>query len=184
MANKQEIYKIGGMTCASCAKAVERVTKKIEGVENSSVNIATEKLNIKYDDKKVSFDYIKSQIEKCGFCVFEEKKQSLSDNDKLIKEKDNKVLLTKLIIAILFSIPLLYIAMGPMISKPFGPLKVPSIINPINNPLNYAFIQMILVIPVMIVGYKFYINGFKSLINKNPNMDTFVPVSVTMYFVS
>ena len=73
--------------------------------------------------------------------------------------------------------------MGPMISKPFGPWPVPSIIDPIINPLNYALIQMILVIPVMIAGYKFYVNGFKSLINRNPNMDTLVAIGTSAAFL-
>ena len=72
MLNNKETYKIGGMTCASCAKAVERVTKKLDGVESSSVNIATEKLNIEYDKQKVSFDDIKLAIEKAGYKVIKE----------------------------------------------------------------------------------------------------------------
>ena len=94
-----------------------------------------------------------------------------------------KTLFTKFIIAVGFSVPLFYIAMGPMISKPFGPWPVPSIIDPMINPLNYALIQMILVIPVMIAGYKFYINGFKSLINRNPNMDTLVAIGTSAAFL-
>ena len=73
MPNNKEIYKIGGMSCASCAKAVERFTKKLDGVVSSSVNIATEKLNIEYDKQKVSFEDIKSAIEKAGYKVIEEK---------------------------------------------------------------------------------------------------------------
>ena len=175
--------KIGGMTCAACAKAVERVIKKLDGVEYVNVNIATEKVNIEYDSSKLKLSQIKSVIEKAGYSIIEEKKDELVDEDKLRKEKEMKILFTKFIIAIGFSIPLFYIAMGPMISKPFGPWPVLSIIDPIINPLNYALIQMILVIPVMIAGYKFYINGFKSLINKNPNMDTLVAIGTSAAFI-
>ena len=175
--------KIGGMTCAACAKAVERVIKKLDGVEYVNVNIATEKVNIEYDSSKLKLSQIKSIIEKSGYSIIEEKKDELVDEDKLRKEKEMKILFTKFIIAIGFSIPLFYIAMGPMISKPFGPWPVLSIIDPIINPLNYALIQMILVIPVMIAGYKFYINGFKSLINKNPNMDTLVAIGTSAAFI-
>ena len=182
--NKKTLeLKIGGMTCAACAKAVERVTKKLDGVENSSVNIATEKANIEYDSSKIKISQIKSAIEKAGYSIIEEKKESLVDEDKLRKEKEMKTLFTKFIIAVGFSVPLFYIAMGPMISKPFGPWPVPSIIDPIINPLNYALIQMILVIPVMIAGYKFYVNGFKSLINRNPNMDTLVAIGTSAAFL-
>ena len=112
--------KIGGMTCAACAKAVERVIKKLDGVEYVNVNIATEKVNIEYDSSKLKLSQIKSVIEKAGYYIIEENKDVLVDKDKLRKEKEMKTLFTKFIIAIGFSIPLFYIAMGPMISKPFG----------------------------------------------------------------
>lgn len=118
------------MTCAACAKAVERVTKKLDGVENSSVNIATEKANIEYDSSKIKISQIKSAIEKAGYSIIEEKKESLVDEDKLRKEKEMKTLFTKFIIAVGFSVPLFYIAMGPMISKPFGSLASPKYYRP------------------------------------------------------
>ncbi|MGL6107177.1 heavy metal translocating P-type ATPase [Romboutsia sp.] len=180
--NKILELKIGGMTCAACSKAVERVTKKLDGVENSSVNIATEKANIEYDPSKIRISQIKQVIEKAGYTIIEEKKEMV-DEDKLRKEKEMKTLLTKFIIAIGFSIPLFYISMGTMIPKPFGPWPVPMIIDPMHNSLNYAFIQLILVIPVMIAGYKFYTNGFKSLINRNPNMDTLVAIGTSAAFI-
>ena len=72
MSTNTETYKIEGMTCASCAKAVERVTKKLDGVESSNVNIATEKLNIEYDNQKLKFEDIKLVIEKAGYKVIKE----------------------------------------------------------------------------------------------------------------
>ena len=77
------------MTCAACAKAVERVTKKLDGVENSSVNIATEKANIEYDSSKIKLSQIKSAIEKAGYSIIEEKKESLVDEDKLRERDEN-----------------------------------------------------------------------------------------------
>ena len=73
-----ETYNITGMTCAACAKAVERVVKKLDGVESQNVNIATEKLNIVYDSSKVSFDTIKKSIEKAGYGV------EVEDENKVI----------------------------------------------------------------------------------------------------
>ena len=69
--------KIGGMTCAACAKAVERLTKKLDGVEKSNVNIATEKASIEYDSSKVKVSDIKSVIEKAGYSIIEENKKTL-----------------------------------------------------------------------------------------------------------
>ena len=180
---KKVDFKIGGMTCAACSKAVERVVKKLDGVENISVNIATEKAIINYDSSKLRLSQIKGAIVKAGYKVLEESKNKEIDEDKLRKEKEIKTLFIKFIVAIGFSIPLFYIAMGPMISKPFGPWPVPMIIDPMNNSLNYALIQIVLVIPVLLAGYKFYINGFKALVGKSPNMDSLVAIGTSAAFI-
>lgn len=181
--NKVIELKIEGMTCAACAKAVERVGKKLEGVESISVNIATDKANVIYNPAKVKLSQIKAAIEKAGYKPIGEEKKISVDEDKLKKEKEMKTLFTKFIIATIFAIPLFYIAMGPMIPKPFGPWPLPEIINPMNNTLNYALIQLLLVIPVMGAGYKFYIHGFKSLFSKSPNMDTLVAIGTSAAFL-
>lgn len=182
--NKKIDMKIDGMTCAACAKAVERVVKKLDGVENISVNIATDKANIDYNPSKVKLSQIKAAIEKAGYKPIEEVRDKVDvDEDKLRKEKEMKSLFVKFIVAIVFAVPLFYIAMGPMIIKPIGPWPLPEIINPMTNTLNYALIQLILVIPVMIAGYKFYINGFKVLFSLSPNMDSLVAIGTLAAFL-
>ncbi|MEL0829111.1 heavy metal translocating P-type ATPase [Clostridioides difficile] len=182
--NKKIDMKIDGMTCAACAKAVERVVKKLDGVESISVNIATDKANIDYDPSKVKLSQIKAAIEKAGYKPIEEVRNKVDvDEDKLRKEREMKSLFVKFIVAIVFAVPLFYIAMGPMIIKPIGPGPLPEIINPMTNTFNYALIQLILVIPVMIAGYKFYINGFKSLFSLSPNMDSLVAIGTLAAFL-
>jgi Cu+-exporting ATPase len=182
--NKKIDMKIGGMTCAACSKAVERVVKKLDGVDSVNVNIATEKASINYDPSKVRLSQIKAAITKAGYEPIDEVKNNIAqDEDKIRKEKEMKSLFNKFIVAIVFAIPLFYIAMGPMVMKPIGPWPVPEIINPITNTLNYALVQLVLVIPIMIAGYKFYINGFKSLINLSPNMDTLVAIGTSAAFL-
>ncbi len=178
-------FKIGGMTCASCAKAIERAVNKLDGIEDINVNVATERATINYDISKLKLTQIRNTIEKTGYKVLEksESKNENLDKDKLIKEKEMKTLFTKFLVAVGFSVPLLYIAMGPMVPSPIGPWPVPNIINPTTNSLNYALIQLILVIPVMIAGNKFYKNGFKAIINKSPNMDSLVAIGTLAAFV-
>ena len=174
--NKEVIIPIGGMTCASCVKAVERAVKKLDGVESVQVNLATEKATISYEVGKVKMYEIKNAIEKAGFKVLEiEKKQSV-DEDKLRKEKEMKPLLTKFIVSAIFAIPLFYIAMGHMIPKPIGPLPLPKIINPDINPLNFALTQLFLTIPIVIAGNKFFSKGVKSMIAKAPTMDSLITI--------
>ena len=174
--NKEVIIPIGGMTCASCVKAVERAVKKIDGVKNIQVNLATEKASISYESGKVKLYEIKGAIEKAGFKVLEmESKQSI-DEDKLRKEKEMNTLLVKFIISAIFAVPLFYIAMGTMIPAPIGPLPVPAIINPNTNPLNFALVQLFLTIPIIIAGNKFFSKGVKSMIAKAPTMDSLITI--------
>ena len=135
-------------------------------------------MDIEFDKNKVTFKELKSSIEKVGYSIKQEikAKKEVIDEDKLRKEKEIKTLKNKLIIAIVFAIPLFYIAMGPMIPAPFGPLPVPNIIDHTTNSFNYALIQLLLVIPIVGAGYKFYVNGTKAIISKSPNMDSLVMI--------
>ncbi|MEG1310575.1 MAG: heavy metal translocating P-type ATPase [Romboutsia sp.] len=180
--SKKIDIKIEGMTCASCARAVERVVKKLDGIENISVNIATDKASISYNPSKIKLSQIKSVIEKAGYKPVEEIKNSTIDEDKIKKEKEIKSLFSKFVIATIFAIPLFYIAMGPMIIRPFGPWPIPQIIDPIESTLNYALIQLVLVLPIIGVGYKFYINGTKAILSKSPNMDSLVAIGTLAAF--
>lgn len=166
-----KIFKIEGMTCAACAKTVERVTKKLDGVIESNVNLASEKLNIKYDPSKVGVSDIKRVIEKAGYKALEENTEDLDDRKK---EKEIKLLFNKFIISLIFTIPLLYISMGHMIGFP-----LPSFIDPMINPKTFALLQLILVIPVVIAGNKYYKIGFKTLIKRNPNMDSLIAIGTS-----
>ncbi|SKA73913.1 Cu+-exporting ATPase [Clostridium sp. USBA 49] len=166
-----KIFKIEGMTCAACAKTVERVTKKLDGVIESNVNLASEKLNIKYDPSKVEVSDIKRVIEKAGYKALEESTEDLDDRKK---EKEIKLIFNKFIISLIFTIPLLYISMGHMIGFP-----LPSFIDPMINPKTFALLQLILVIPVVIAGNKYYKIGFKTLIKRNPNMDSLIAIGTS-----
>ena len=106
------------MTCAACAKAIERVTKKLDGVIESNVNFATEKLNIIYEPSKVRISDIKKAVEKAGYKVLEE--ETTVDADKEKKEKEIKLLWNKFIISVIFTVPLLVISMGHMVAENLG----------------------------------------------------------------
>lgn len=113
--NKKTL-KITGMTCSACAARIEKVVGKMDGVEQISVNLATEKATVTYDPGATDLYAIKEKIEKIGYSAFEIEKKNLVDEDKLRKEKEIKILWTKFIISAVFAVPLLYFAMTPMIS--------------------------------------------------------------------
>ena len=170
------IIPISGMTCASCAKAVERSVGKVDGVEKVEVNFATEKASISYLPEKVKLSQIKDAIKKAGHEPLDAENKNTIDEDKIRKEKEVKSLWIKFIVSAIFAIPLFYIAMGQMIKEPLGPLPLPQIINPDINPLNFGLIQLFLTIPIVIAGYKFYTVGFKAIFAKSPNMDSLIAI--------
>ncbi|MDU4659198.1 MAG: heavy metal translocating P-type ATPase, partial [Clostridium butyricum] len=167
-------FKIEGMTCSACANRVERVTKKLDGVENSSVNFATENLTVNIDEDIIGYSKIKEAVDKAGYKLIKEEEK---DSGKS-KIDESKLLLIRFIVSACFSIPLLIITMGHMVGMP-----LPNIIDPMNNSLNFAIIQIILTLPVMIIGYKFYKVGLKNLFKLSPNMDSLIAISTLAAFI-
>ncbi|OPJ60037.1 heavy metal translocating P-type ATPase [Clostridium oryzae] len=172
--------KIEGMTCAACAKTVERVTQKLDGVTESNVNFATEKLNISYDPLIVKVSDIKKTIEKAGYKALEE--EITIDLDKKKKEKEIKSLWNRFIISLVFSVPLLIITMGHMFGEPVG-FHLPQFIDPMMHPINFGIIQLILVLPVIVAGHRFFTVGFKSLFRRSPNMDSLIAMGTSAAFL-
>lgn len=172
--------RLEGMTCAACAKTIERVTKKIDGVAESNVNFATEKLNISFDHSKVRISDIKKAIEKAGYKAVEE--ETTVDADKEKKEKEIKSLWNRFVISAIFGVPLLLIAMVPMIVESLGG-TMPYIISPMDHPKTFALIELALVLPILYVGRKYFIVGFKSLIRRSPNMDSLVALGTSAAFI-
>ena len=168
--------KIEGMTCASCAMSVEKATKKLDGVTAASVNYATEKLSISYEPSKVKISEIRNAIDKAGYKAIEE--ETSVDEDKIRKENEMKLLWKKFVISAIFTIPLLYITMGHMLGFP-----LPEMISPMMNPRNFGLIQLILVLPVMIAGNKFFTVGFKALFRRTPNMDSLIAIGTSAAFL-
>ncbi len=178
--SSSKTLKIEGMTCAACAKTIERVTKKLDGVMESNVNFATEKLNISYDPLKVRISDIKKAVEKAGYKAVEE--ETTVDADKERKEREIKTLWKKFVISAIFTVPLLVITMGHMFGEPLG-FHLPDIIDPMKNSRNFGMIQLILVLPVIVAGYKFFTVGFKSLFKGSPNMDSLIAIGTSAAFL-
>ncbi|KAF5052120.1 Copper-exporting P-type ATPase [anaerobic digester metagenome] len=168
---------IGGMTCASCSARVEKVLGKLEGITSATVNLATEKATIHYDTQQIKLSTIRQAIEKAGYQALEIEKKTAIDEDKLRKEKEIRTLKTKLIVSATFGIPLLYLAMGAMIW--WLRLPIPSFLEPMQYPLTYAIVQIILVIPIIIAGHRFYSVGFKAIIQRSPNMDSLIAMGTS-----
>lgn len=162
--------KVEGMTCSACANRVERVTKKADGVMSSSVNFATEKLNITFDEDKINIYKIKEIVQKSGYNLVIDEKKDIAEK----KIPEYKKLWYRFILSIIFTVPLLIVSMGHMVG-----MHLPEIIDPMINPMNFAITQLILTIPVMLFGYRFYIIGFKNLFKLSPNMDSLIAIGTS-----
>jgi len=174
--SKGKTLKIQGMTCAACSRAVERAVSKLDGIERASVNLATEKLSVSYDPSKLRLTDIKKAVEKAGYKAIDD--EVSVDTDKLKKEAEMKGLWRRFVISAIFTVPLLIIAMGPMLG-----LKLPRIISPDSNAVSYGIIQLLLATPVLFVGNKFFRVGFKTLINRSPNMDSLIAIGTSAAYI-
>lgn len=171
---KTYTFKVEGMTCSACANRVERVTKKLHGVENSVVNFATEKLTVNIDEDEIGYGEIKVAVDKAGYKLVKEE-EKVEGKKKL---EASKILFIRFIVSLIFTVPLLVITMGHMLGMP-----LPHIIDSMMNPLNFAVIQIVLTLPVMIMGYKFYTIGIKNLFKLSPNMDSLIAISTLAAFI-
>ena len=167
------------MTCAACAQRVEKSIKKLDGVESASVNLVTEKATVVYDPGIVRTSAIKEAVEKAGYRITESGTANTADLDRKRKQREVRVLWTKFIVSVIFAVPLLYIAMAPMVgfvSPPFS-AGLHSMME--NDPLLYAFIELFLTIPIIAAGYRFYTVGYRSLFQLRPNMDSLIAIGTT-----
>lgn len=145
---------IGGMHCAACSAYLEKELSKTDGVENAAVSIATNTATFEYDSSKLTIKDIDKVVKGCGYFVVKEKEEA--------KKKFN----LNLTIIIVFSLALLYVSMGPMIGLP----AVHS------DMMVTAYIQIVLLIPVIICGGGLLFDGFKALVKLHPNMNSLVAI--------
>jgi len=168
---------IAGMTCASCSARIEKQVGKLEGVSLANVNFATEKGVFTYDPDKIRLSQIKAAIQKAGYTPLEIETTQAVDEDQARKDRAIRVLWTKFIVSAAFSVPLLYLAMGHMI--PSWKAPIPAFIDPMQHPLNFALAQIILTVPIVAAGYRFYTVGFKNIWHRSPNMDSLIAMGTS-----
>ncbi|MDC0077891.1 heavy metal translocating P-type ATPase [Deltaproteobacteria bacterium] len=158
-----------GMTCAGCVSSVEKALGGVDGVELAEVNFALNRASVHYDPEIANPAKLESAVEAAGF---EAHRLKDSDDNPEPSEKSEQEYLKfrgKMWLAIVFSVPLVLLAMGPMLGFSF-----PVWIAPETNPLRSGLIQLLLTLPVLWAGRDFYIKGFSTFVNRNPNMDTLV----------
>ncbi|MCX7026581.1 MAG: heavy metal translocating P-type ATPase [Spirochaetes bacterium] len=176
VADREVTIPVGGMTCASCSAAVERSLRKLPGVQVASVNLATEKATVRYDPALVRLSEIKAAIKKAGYepLALETQALAAADAHAAAKEREIRVMWMKFAVSAFFSFPLLYIAMGHMLGLP-----LPAALHPMDHPLTFALVQLVLVIPAIAAGYRFYVVGIRALLHGAPNMDSLIAMGTS-----
>ncbi|MHB1452351.1 MAG: heavy metal translocating P-type ATPase [Saccharofermentanales bacterium] len=172
---------VEGMSCASCSAAVERTLNGMDGVHDASVNLATNRATFDYDPSSVKLSEIKAAISGIGYTPSEIERTASVDEEGRKKHRQLAIMRVRLIIAAVFSAPILYIAMAHMFT--FIRLPIPAFMDAHNYPFVFALVQFLLSIPVMVAGGRFFRVGFRSLFKGAPNMDTLVAIGTGSAFV-
>lgn len=168
-------FNVTGMSCAACSSRVEKAVSKVEGVQSCSVSLLTNSMGV---EGSASDESIIAAVEKAGYgasVAGAEKKQS-AETDQL-KDKDTPVLMHRLIASVGFLVVLMYISMGHMM---WG-WPLPAFLA--DNQIAMGLAQLLLCVIIMVINRKFFINGFKGLIHRSPNMDTLVALGSGASFV-
>ena len=175
---KNEKYNISGMACAACSAAVNRVVSKLEGVISCDVNLLTNKMTVNYNEKTVCTDDIIRVVEKAGFGIELEEEKSVLKDKSGENDKKSKAWIP-LVVSAFFTSILLYVSMGQMM---FG-LPLPKIIDIEAQPYNFTITQLILTLPALITGRRFFTKGIPLLFHGRPNMDSLVAVGAGASFI-
>ena len=177
--SKQKEYIIEGMSCASCAMTIENAVSKIPGVEKASVNLATEIMTVEANDS-VTPEAIAKVVDGVGYSARPRGKsveEELEEKNEK-KEAHLREMKRNLTISAIFTVPLLFIAMADMVGIP-----MPAFLSPMQSPVSYALIQLALSLPIIWIGRRFFVDGFKALSKGHPNMDSLVALGTSAAFL-
>ena len=187
----KETYHVTGMTCTACSSHVEKSVSKITGVENVSVNLLTNSMQVEFDENKLDTAGIIKAVEDAGYgaAVKDEHAKSgaktsgqsgsQENNGLSAVEQNVKNMKKRLIVSLIFWIPLMYVSMGHMIYQwlniPMPPFTM-NFLHGNENAITYAFTQFLLLLPILIANQKYFKNGFKTLWHRSPNMDSLIAI--------
>ena len=177
--SKQKEYIIEGMSCASCAMTIENAVSKIPGVDKASVNLATEIMTVEANDS-VTPEAIAKVVDGVGYSARPRGKsveEELEEKNEK-KEAHLREMKRNLTISAIFTVPLLFIAMADMVGIP-----MPAFLSPMQSPVSYALIQLALSLPIIWIGRRFFVDGFKALSKGHPNMDSLVALGTSAAFL-
>ncbi len=187
----KERFDVTGMTCSACSSHVEKSVGKLTGVENVSVNLLTNSMQVEFDENKLDTAGIIKAVEDAGYGAAVKdghakswaktsgQSGSQENNGLSAVEQNVKNMKKRLIVSLIFWIPLMYVSMGHMIYQwlniPMPPFTM-NFLHGNENAITYAFTQFLLLLPILIANHKYFKNGFKTLWHRSPNMDSLIAI--------
>lgn len=169
-----EQYSVTGMTCAACQARVEKVVSNVPGVTDVSVSLLTNSMGV--EGTATSADIV-AAVEKAGYHASVKGAQmESSQGAEALANTETPKLLKRLIISLIFLMPLMYLSMGHMMWN----WPLPGFLN--NNHVGMGLAQLLFTVIIMVINQRFFISGFTSLIHRAPNMDTLVAMGATAAF--
>ena len=185
----KEKFDVTGMSCSACSSHVEKCVSKLEGINTVSVNLLTNSMQVEYDETKLDTGKIIEAVEHAGYgaSVKEEGKAAAAkagqtEDAVSIQQKNIKNMKTRLIVSVIFLIPLMYVSMGHMIYNALGipmPPVTMKFFHGSENAVIYAFTQFLLLLPILFANQKYFRNGFATLARRSPNMDSLIAMGAT-----
>ena len=171
---------ITGMSCSACSSRIEKVVGRMEGVEEITVNLLTNKAQVNYDEGKLDNTAIIARIEKLGFgaALHQENSKPVVDKPKNTAAEELTEMRRRLLLSLAFTTPLFYLHMGLMYGWP-----LPSFVLGQQNLLVASLLQLFCCLPVVITGYKYFYHGLRNLVNRAPNMDSLIAIGSGAAFV-
>ena len=184
---KKETYDITGMSCAACSARIEKGISGMEGMQQCSVNLLKNSMTVSYDEAELDSGKIIHQVEDIGYGASLHQTQGSKTTGASGRGKNGatdaaaaaaKQMKQRLIVSLVFTIPLFYISMGHMAGWPLPPWLLGA-----RNHMIFAFTQFLLVLPVLIAGGHYFKNGLRNLWHRSPNMDSLIALGSGAAFV-
>ena len=175
-------FDVTGMSCAACQAHVEKAVNALEGVDNAAVNLLANSMVAEFDESKLSPEDICAAVDKAGYHASvhgaspaagagaARQSDPAAEQARLMKHR--------LILSIIFLVPLFYLCMGHMVGAPLPPIFLG-----VENSMVFTLTQLVLVVPIMYINDHYFIDGFRSLWHRSPNMDSLIALGSSAAFL-
>lgn len=177
---KQEKFTVTGMTCAACQSHVQKAVSNLPGVQDCAVNLLSGTMTAQFDDGALSDAEICEAVKKAGYGA-QPAGKNMAAQEKSARQRaaeELHAMKNRLVFSIIFFVPLLYISMGSMLGLPLPPF-----LTGMQNAITFGMAQLLLLLPILYLNRSYFINGYRTLFHRAPNMDSLIAIGATAAIV-